>query len=97
MTGVLLFCLAVMTSFAGFALFAASQRQHRAAIARALPIIAFSPRWQRWAGASLLAGSMAIAMLRDGPAFGFVIWALTVPVTAFLVAALLAWLSKRAT
>lgn len=95
MIGFLLFFLVAMTSFAGFTLFAASQRQHRAAIARALPIIAASPRLQRWAGASFLAASMALAFLRDGPAFGLVVWALTVSYTAFLVAALLAWLSKR--
>lgn len=89
-----LFFLVLITSAAGFALLAASQRQHRATLSAAIPLIALPPARQRWLGALLLCASLGFAIARDGVAFGLVVWTLTITLTAFAVAVLLTRLRR---
>ena len=93
MPGVL-FLLVLITSAAGFALLAASQRRHRATLSAAIPLIAIPSARQRWLGALLLCASVGFAIAPDGVAFGLVVWSLTIPLTAFAVAALLTLLAR---
>jgi len=45
----------------------------------------------RGGGAVLLAGSLALALLRDGPGFGSLLWATAISIAALGVALTLAW------
>jgi len=79
------------SAYLGFALLALSQSQHWQRVAGASPpgrtrVILF-----RGGGAVLLAGSLALALLRDGPGFGSLLWATAISIAALGVALTLAW------
>lgn len=76
--------------YGGFALLALSQDQHRRAIgAQALG------RWvrkgQRIAGYFLLVLALPLALWRDGPGFGPLLWGILLSVTACAVTFTLSW------
>jgi hypothetical protein len=95
MIATLLFFLMLITSAAGFAFLAGSQRQHRATFSRRLVVFTGPVSALRWIGVALLCASLCPAVARDGATFGFVVWTLTITVSAFAVAAALAIFGRR--
>lgn len=90
MSEALLLILVFLFAFSGFALFAMSQAKHWRRIVGAKKDPP-RPRIKRVAGAALLLAALACALLRDGPSFGAILWALALSVAAFAVAMVLAW------
>ncbi len=89
MIGVTLYLLVIVTSTAGFLLFAASQEQHRKARRRLFVPDKAPVAILRAAGSLLLLISAVFAVARDGVAFGLTIWTLTITLSAFCVAVVL--------
>jgi hypothetical protein len=79
-----------LSACAGFACLALSQRRHWAQVLSGEP-----PRPTvfvlRTLGSALLLLSLIIALLRDGPSFGSLLWATAISVAALAVAFTLAW------
>jgi len=86
----LLIALTVVT-YLGFALLALSQDRHwlRAGGANACPPRLILP--MRTAGYGLLLVALLLALLRDGPGFGSLLWATMLSVGAIAVVFTLAW------
>jgi len=76
-------------AFSGFALLASSQKKHWQRITgrKGMPP---SPRARRLFGGLFYLAALACALLRDGPSFGSILWVLTLSVSAFAVAMVLA-------
>lgn len=83
--------LGVFTSAClGFALLALSQQRHWCRVAATDP--PHSGNWiRRLTGAVLLAISLVLALLRDGPSFGALLWATAISVAALVVTLMLGW------
>lgn len=90
MASVLLIALA-FTCYSGFALLALSQDRHweRAGGGRDCPPRLVLPL--RIAGYLLLLASLALALWRDGPSFGSLVWATMLSVGAVAVTCTLTW------
>lgn len=90
MAPALLIALA-LACYLGFALLALSQDRHweRAGGGRDCP--AWLVRPMRIAGYVLLLASLALALWRDGPGFGSLVWATLLSVGATAVTATLTW------
>ncbi len=89
-----LLLLAVFASAcAGFACLALSQRRHWARVLTGAPrrpaVIML-----RTLGSALLALSLAVALLGDGPSFGPLLWATAISLAALAVAFTLAWFAR---
>jgi hypothetical protein len=86
----LLIALALV-SYLGFALLALSQDRHwsRAGGERTCPARLVTAL--RAAGYGLLLAAFGLALLRDGPSFGTLVWATMLTVAALAVVATLAW------
>jgi len=76
-------------AFSGFALFAASQKKHWQRITEREGTPS-RPRMRRLLGGLSCLAALACALLRDGPSFGAILWVLTLSVSAFAVAMVLA-------
>lgn len=72
----------------GFGLIAVSQKQHRTRVR--LPVARRRPATLRSMGYALIAGSVVPAVVRDGWAFGLLVWTTMLTVSALLVVAGLA-------
>lgn len=87
-------------AYVGFALLALSQKQHWQRVTHSA--VAASPRSRmlRHAGAVLLVASLALAILRDGPAFGAILWTVWLTVAGAAVSFTLTlrphWLARLA-
>ena len=78
-------------TFTGFALIALTQAQHRNRVAGA-PALQRRRAWgQRALAAAFLAMALPIALWRDTPSFGAILWVLSLSVGAQLVTAALTW------
>ncbi|BAZ93543.1 uncharacterized protein FOKN1_1144 [Thiohalobacter thiocyanaticus] len=78
-------------SWLGWAWLALSQARHwRQAVGLRLPGCR-QMLWLRAAGAALLGTALVLALLRDGPAFGALLWAIAISFTAMAVVFILAW------
>ena len=90
MTNALLLLATCLLAALGFAAIAVSQKQHRPLVqgagAQTSPVVL------RLVGSLLIAAAAVTAVLRDGLAFGPLLWATMLTVSAALV---VAWLSKR--
>ena len=86
----LLIALALV-SYLGFALLALSQDRHwsRAGGEQTCPRRLVTPL--RAAGYGLRLAALGLALLRDGPSFGTLLWATMLTVAALAVVATLAW------
>ena len=87
--GVLLMAV-FLSAFAGFTCLALSQRRHWARVLTSepsRPAVIFL----RTLGSTVLALSLIIAILRDGPSFGSLLWATAISLAALAVAFTLAW------
>lgn len=77
----------------GFMLLALSQDQHRRA--NGLPLLKGQTRvGQRVVGYVLLALALPLALWRDGPGFGTLLWAALLSVAAYAVTFTLSWKPK---
>jgi len=84
-----------LTAWLGFALLALSQARHwrhvtgcKAPPGRVRVIV------YRTAASVLLTASLALALMRDGPSFGSLLWATMISLAALAVAFALAWRPK---
>lgn len=86
----LLIALALF-SYLGFALLALSQDRHwsRAGGKQTCPARLIMPL--RAGGYGLLLAALGLALLRDGPSFGALLWATMLTISALGVVATLAW------
>jgi len=80
-----------LVSYVGFALLALSQERHwlRAGGKQACPARVVMP--MRAVGYGLLLAALGLALLRDGPSFGSLLWVTVLTVAALGVVATLAW------
>jgi len=91
MTQALLLLAVFVTAYTGFALYALSQPQHWCNVVgqpvpdRGCVLIL------RGIGTVMLAVSLLLALLRDGPSFGSLLWATLLSLAALAVAFTLAW------
>lgn len=89
--GLLLFAV-FASAYAGFACFALSQKRHwRRVRVREGELPRAAERALRTLGAVLLVLSLALALGRDGPSFGSLLWATAISLAALAVAFTLAW------
>ena len=84
-----LFALMFAFAYAGFLLLALSQQEHWKAIFGR--IADRKPRWLRWAGGIPLGLSLLVALYRDGPAFGAILWVVVLIIAASAAVATLTW------
>jgi len=88
------------TAYVGFALLALSQPKHWRKTVRAPLPGRRRLRLLRASGGLLIAGSLALALLRDGPSFGALLWATAISLAAlgaaFTLAGCPCWLRPRA-
>jgi hypothetical protein len=87
----LLLILALAGSCLGFACFALSMQRHWENVTRELALPARRVAVLRAVGCAALAASLVLALLRDGPTFGSVLWVLVLTVGAVAVAFTLTW------
>ncbi len=86
-----LLLLAAASSYAGFACLALAQERHwEQVMAHPGPAPA-QRRWLRWAGVLGLCASLLLALWRDGPGLGGLLWCVLLTATALGVAFTLAW------
>jgi hypothetical protein len=90
----LLFAL-LTSAYLGFALLALSQPRNWAIAMRPKPFNATYVPVLRVIGSLLLALSLALALWRDGPAFGAILWAVMLAVASMFVVATLSWQNMR--
>jgi hypothetical protein len=91
------FFLAVFVlSYAGLALLALSQSRNWTTIAGNAPLPVRHVPALRIGGSLLLVASLAIAIARDGLAFGAILWTVTLTVAGWLVVLTLAWRARQA-
>lgn len=92
----LLFAGLVATAYFGFLLLALSQKQNWKRVWRDVAATVQPPSRQlRIAGSMLLALSLALALFRDGVAFGSILWVIFLCIAGIAVAATLAaWPSR---
>ena len=90
MQGVLLLGTA-LAAYLGFALLALGQGRHLRRVAALDPPRGLRLLALRVAAGIALALSLTLALLRDGPSFGALLWATAVSLAALAVALTLAW------
>jgi hypothetical protein len=91
MTAAGLLAALLLAGYGGFALLALSQDRHWHHLggARRCPVALAT--LLRGAGAILLAAALALALLRDGAAFGALLWTTALSLCAFAVVCTLTW------
>lgn len=82
----LLLVMALLSSYVGLACFAVSQRQHWRAVAGKSPKEAQPLVLLKVFGFLFLVMALGLAWLRDGPAFGVLLWIMTTNLATLLVA-----------
>jgi len=87
----LLLLALLAAAYAGFALLALSQAQHWRTVTGAAALPRRRMRGLRTIGAALIALSLLLSLLRDGPSFGSLLWATVISLAALGVAFTLAW------
>lgn len=85
-----------MCAYLGFALLALSQARNWSVAMGARPFRPATVPALRAGGSVLLVMSLMVALLRDGPAFGAILWVVMLAVAGLLVVATLAWRRKAA-
>jgi len=87
----LLLLALLAAAYAGFALLALSQAQHWRTVVGAAPLARSRVLSLRAIGGALIALSLILSLLRDGPSFGSLLWATVISLAALAVAFTLAW------
>lgn len=91
MADALLLLSAFAAAYLGFAMLALSQVRHWTSVAGSEPQGRVRLIGHRIAGGAMIALSLAMALLRDGPSFGSLLWATAISIAALAVAFTLAW------
>jgi len=78
-------------AYAGFVLLALSQARHWRTVVGAAALPRSRVLALRTIGGALIALSLLIALMRDGPSFGSLLWATAISLAALAVAFALAW------
>jgi len=87
----LLLLALLVADYVGFALLALSQAQHWRTVIGAAPLPRSPVLLLRTLGGALIALSLLLSLLRDGPSFGSLLWATAISAAALAVAFTLAW------
>jgi len=93
MAAMLLLLAVFPSAYVGFACFALSQVRHWRAVVGDPPPRRMIVLALRSIGTGLLGASLALALVRDGPSFGSLLWATAISIAALAVAFSLAWQS----
>lgn len=91
MTDAALLVALLAASYAGFALLALSQDRHWHHLGGERRCPTTLATVLRSIGAALLASALALALVRDGLAFGALLWSTVISVCAFAVVCTLTW------
>jgi len=91
MSDTLLLLAVFATAYAGFALLALSQGRHWASVVGTVPPGRVLVIVLRAGGGAMIALSLMLALMRDGPSFGSLLWATAISLAALAVAFTLAW------
>jgi hypothetical protein len=91
MTDAALLAGLLLASYGGFALLALSQDRHWHHLGGARRCPASLATLLRGTGAVLLAAALALALVRDGAAFGALLWSTAISLCAFAVVCTLTW------
>ncbi|WP_422367440.1 DUF3325 domain-containing protein [Pelagibius sp.] len=91
MTSALLLIVLSMAAYLGFTLLALSQRRHWSAVAGTGAPCRMQVIVLRGVGGAMIALSLVLALTRDGPSFGSLLWATAISLAALAVAFTLAW------
>lgn len=94
MPDALLLLAVVVSAYLGFAALAMSQDRHWHRLGGASRCPRRVSAVLRAAGCGLLLAALVLALVRDGVAFGFLLWATVITLAAFLVVATLSWRSR---
>jgi len=94
MADALLLLAVFLSAYTGFACFALSQLRHWRAVIGGPPPRRGVVLALRSLGSMLLGASLVLALLRDGPSFGSLLFATSLSLAAMAVAFTLAWGSK---
>ncbi|WP_220348330.1 DUF3325 family protein [Alkalilimnicola ehrlichii] len=87
----MLLAVIVVCAYLGMAMLALSQPPHWRRVAGEPGAPPGCPRRPRRIAVLLLAASLVVALLRDGPVFGSVLWVMVLSAAAAAVAVTLAW------
>ena len=91
MPSALLLAGLALSAYLGFALLALSQARHWRRVSGAEPQPRVRARALRAFGSLALLLALGLALLRDGPGFGTLLWATAISLAAAAVAVTLAW------
>ncbi|HEY6124751.1 MAG TPA: DUF3325 domain-containing protein [Steroidobacteraceae bacterium] len=83
--------LALLLSFAGLALFALAMERHWRQLRATQPLTAATSRTLRIAGVVALISSLVLCLSVDHASMASLVWIMTMAVSAFVLAMLLAW------
>jgi len=95
MAAMLLLLAVFISAYTGFACFALSQVRHWRAVISGSPPRRGVVLVLRSLGSMLLGASLALALVRDGPSFGSLLFATNLSLAALAVVFTLAWRSRR--
>lgn len=91
MERLVLFAALILALLVGFALLALSQDRHRRAVGITTPLSHTATLIVRTLGFGLIALALPLALWREGPGFGSLLWACLLTAAAFTVTATLSW------
>ncbi len=91
MTGALLLIAVVLIAYLGFALLAISQTRHWRAVSETVEPGRVGKLALRVAGGVWLFLALCLALFRDGPSFGALLWSTAISLAAAAVAFTLTW------
>lgn len=91
MESALLLIALSFTAYLGFALMALSQTRHWRQVAGPTPSSHGRVIALRLAGGATIALSLVLALIRDGPSFGALLWPTAISLAALTVALTLSW------
>ena len=94
MSSTLLLIASCLSGYLGFAYLALSQHKNLRAVMGGIRMESRRNRWLRFAGSVLLVVSLLLCIVRDGPSFGAVIWAIVISVAATAVAMILTFRAR---
>jgi len=83
--------LAFFLSFVGLALLALAMERHWRQLRATRPLTSTAARSLRFAGSVALASSLALCLSVDHASMASLVWVMTLAVSAFVLAMLLAW------
>ena len=95
MAKAVLLAAALATAYAGFAVLACTQQRHWHMLTGTVSCPKRQKALLRCAGAALLLLALALAIARDGAAFGSLLWGTAISLAAIAVVLTLTWFPSR--